>query len=50
MAAEDDVAAARRLRIFPAAIDGHRVDQVAFTTFILSTVGNCPVLQFHNDE
>ena len=29
---------------FPAAIDGHRVEQVAFTKFILKTGGKCCVV------
>jgi hypothetical protein len=30
---------------FPAAVDGHRVEQVTFTKFILRTAGNCSVPQ-----
>ncbi len=36
-------------RTFPAAIDDHRVQQVAFTKFVLSTAGICSVpLLFDN--
>jgi hypothetical protein len=36
-------------RTFPAAIDGHRVHQVAFTKFFLGTAGICSVpLLFDN--
>ena len=37
-------------RTFPEAIDGHRVEQVAFTKFVLRTAGNCSVALFENNE
>ena len=36
-------------RTFPAAIDGHRVEQVAFTKFVLRTAGNSCVALSEND-
>jgi hypothetical protein len=36
-------------RTFPAAVDGHRVEQVAFTKFVLRTAGNSCVALSQND-
>jgi hypothetical protein len=37
-------------RTFPEAIDGHRVEQVAFTKLVLRTAGNCSVALFENND